>query len=80
MIDHNTVSRWLKKFHPSSYKNLDETKTGRPKTMDFEAVLQAIETNLESLAIHCLVWFMTSVRVSGCNRNVLHVTKIGENF
>ena len=43
-INHSTVSRRFKKF-PLSYKNLDYTTAGRPKTMNSKAVLQAIEAN-----------------------------------
>ena len=47
-LDHSTVTRWFKKFR-SSYKNLeDQTRSSRPKTLDSEAVLQAIEVNLAS--------------------------------
>ena len=40
-----TATRWFKKFH-SRCKNLDDqAKSGWPKTMNSEAVLQAIEAN-----------------------------------
>ena len=38
-VDHNTINRWLKKFH-SGHKNLDnQARSGRPKTMDYEPVI-----------------------------------------
>ena len=44
-VDYSAVSRWLKKFHLGC-KNLDEqAKSGRPKTVDSEALLQVIEAN-----------------------------------
>ena len=47
-VDHRTVTRWFKKFR-SRCKNLDnQTGSGRPKTVDSEAVLRAIEANLVS--------------------------------
>ena len=47
--DHSTVTRWLQNFTHSVCKNLDDqTRSGRPKNIDSEAVLKAIETNLAS--------------------------------
>ena len=44
-VDHNTVTRWLKKFH-SSCKNVhDQGRLGRSKTVDSKVVFQNIETN-----------------------------------
>ena len=41
-VDHSTVTRWWKEFC-LGYKNLHyQAKSGRPKTVDSEAVLQAI--------------------------------------
>ena len=38
-IDHNTVNKWLKKFH-SGYKNLtDQERSGSPTSMESEGVL-----------------------------------------
>ena len=38
-VDHSTVTRWFKKFH-SGRKNLsDQTRSGRPKIMNSEAML-----------------------------------------
>ena len=43
--DHITVTRWLKKFC-SGYKNLDnQARSSSPKSMDSEAMLEAIEAN-----------------------------------
>ena len=40
-IDHNTVTRWFKKFL-SGYKNLnDQTRSDKPKIMNSKAALQA---------------------------------------
>ena len=45
VIDHSILTKWFKKFC-SGYKNLNkQERSGRPKTMDFKAVLQAIETD-----------------------------------
>ena len=47
-VDHCLVTRWFKKFCLVC-KNLDDqAKSGRPKTVDSEAVLQPIEANLVS--------------------------------
>ena len=47
-VDYNTVARWLKKFR-SSCKNLDDqVRSSGLKTLDSEAVLEAIEANLIS--------------------------------
>ena len=44
-VDQRTVTRWLTKFR-SGYKDFDrQTRSGRPQTMDSEAVLQVIEAN-----------------------------------
>ena len=44
----SAVTRWFKKFY-SGCKNLDDQPwSGRSKTMDFEAVLEAINANLLS--------------------------------
>ena len=44
-VDHSTVTRCFKKFQ-SVYKNLhNQVKSARPKTMDSEAMLLAIEAN-----------------------------------
>ena len=46
--DHNTVTWLFKKFF-SDHKNLDNyARSRRPKTVDSEAVLQAMEANLVS--------------------------------
>ena len=42
-VDHSTVNKWFKKFC-TGWKNSDnQAKSGRPKTVDSEADLQAIE-------------------------------------
>ena len=44
-VDYRTVIKWVKKFH-SCCKNLEnQTRSSRPKTVDSEPVLQAIEAN-----------------------------------
>ena len=49
-VDHSTVTRWFEKFC-LGYKNLDDqAMPSRPKTIDFKAVFQTIETNLASSA------------------------------
>ena len=43
-VDHSAVTRWLKNC--LCCKKLDnQAKSGRPKTVDSEAILQAIEAN-----------------------------------
>ena len=44
-VDCNRVTRWLKKFCLGCNKLDNQTKLGRPKFGDSEAVLQAIEAN-----------------------------------
>ena len=45
VVDHSTVTRWFKKC-PSDYKNCENlARSSKPKTLDSEAVLQAIEVN-----------------------------------
>ena len=45
-VDHNTVTKWFKKFC-SDFKNLDDqTRSGRCQNKNSKAVLQAIEENL----------------------------------
>ena len=46
--DHNMVSRWFKKFCLCCKNRDDQSRSGRSKTMDSEAVFQAIEVNLVS--------------------------------
>ena len=41
----STVTRWLKKFCSDCKKLDNKARSDRPKTVDSEAVLQAIETN-----------------------------------
>ena len=44
-VDRSTVTRWFKKFR-SSGKNLDDqARLSKPKNVDSETVLQAIEAN-----------------------------------
>ena len=68
-VDHSTVTRWFKKFR-SDCKNLnDQARSGEPKRMDFQAVLQAIESNpasnLSCLSVvhhfHNLVSYITKL-------------------
>ena len=48
VVDHSIVTRWLKKFS-SGCKNLDnQARSSRPKNVDAEAALLAIEINLLS--------------------------------
>ena len=45
IVDHSTLTKYVKKFH-SNNKNLDDlTRSGWPKTMDSKAMIQAIEAN-----------------------------------
>ena len=45
---HSTVSRWLKKFDLACKNVDDQARSGRPKIVDSEAVLQALDANLAS--------------------------------
>ena len=72
-VDHSTITKCLNRFR-SGYKNLDGyVRSGRPKTVDSEAVLQAIEANPGSmrrdwyLSEMSFVIFMTSVEISGAS-------------
>ena len=44
-VDQITVIRWLKKFLSACKKHDDQVRSGKLKTVDFEAVIQAIEVN-----------------------------------
>ena len=47
-VEHSTVNEWFKKFHSAS-KNLHyQAMSDKPKSVDSEAALQAIEANLVS--------------------------------
>ena len=44
-VDNSTITKWFKKFR-SGCKNFDDqARSGRPKRVDFEAMLPAIEAN-----------------------------------
>ena len=85
-IDHYTVTRCLKKFH-SGCKNLNnQARSGSPKPVDSETVLQAIEANPGSsikvyqisLTYHCAVWFVpftTLPKISGTASHYQNMTK-----
>ena len=47
-VGHSTVTRLFKKFRTSRKKVDDQASSGRPKSVDSEVVLQAIEANPES--------------------------------
>ena len=52
LVDPSTVTRWFKKFC-LAYKNIfNHTRSGMSKSMDCEAVLQAIEVNLVRDELH----------------------------
>ena len=67
LVDHCTVTRWLKKFCLGC-KNLDnQVRSGRSKTVYFKAMLKAIEANSVSLTSYSpmrFVTFTTSVKAS----------------
>ena len=44
-VNHSTINGWLKKFLSSSKILNDQEKSGRPKSVNSNAVLQAVETN-----------------------------------
>ena len=44
-VDHSTVTKWFKKFCICCKKLNDHTRSGRPKSVDSEVRLQAIEAN-----------------------------------
>ena len=45
-VDHSTVTRWLEEFCLRCKNLNDHSKSGRPKTLKSEAVLEAIKANL----------------------------------
>ena len=48
-VNHSIINRWFKKFHLDC-KNLDiQARSGRPKTVDSETMLHAIEANPVSI-------------------------------
>ena len=72
-------------------KNLDQARSDRPKTVDFELVLQAIESNPESnpQIVPCNLGISQSNVVHhfhNLNKSilssqiVLHITKLLQNF
>ena len=72
IIDHSTAIR--KKFCLGC-KNLNEARSGRNKSIDFEAMLQAIEANLVtlkeyqvSLASNSPVWFVIFTKLANVFR------------
>ena len=66
-VDHNTVTRQLKKLCLGNKNLEDQARLDRPKTMDSKTDFQAIDTNLQvtlrenqaSWASHSWVWFIT---------------------
>ena len=89
-VDQRTVNRWLKKFRLSDRNLEDQARSGRPTTVDFEAMLQTIEAN-SVISIRRVsgelgisqVWvvhlhdFLKSI---GSCRIVPPITKILQNF
>ena len=47
-VDHSTVTRWFKKFHIACRDIDNQARPGRPKSVDSEAMLQAIDINMAS--------------------------------
>ena len=90
-VDHATVTRWLQSFC-SGCKNLDnQAKSGRPKTVNPGAVLQAIEANTASSTQRVsseLSLLQSSIvdHIHNLSKNiwscwiVSHVAKILQNF
>ena len=91
VVDFNTVTKWLKIFCSSCKNHGDQTRLIRPKTMDFEAVLQVIKANLTSSTLRVssklsiswssLVFHLHnhSKFIQSC-QIVSQVTKILQNF
>ena len=44
-VDQITISRWLEKVHLGFKKLKDQERSGRPKTVESDAVFQAMEVN-----------------------------------
>ena len=42
-VDPSTVTRWFKKFYSACKNHIDQTRSRKLKTVNFEAVLEAIE-------------------------------------
>ena len=90
-VYHSTVFKWFKKFH-FGYKNFgNQARSGRPKAMDSEAVLQARETNLTSttwrvsgklaISLFSVIHHLHNVdKILQNIQIVFHVTKIFQNF
>ena len=83
-VDHGTVTRWMKKFC-SGCKNLDnQASSGKPKIMDCEVALQAIEVNPMSNTLKVsdkLDTFTTFAKASWAAELCLSCTsKILQNF
>ena len=86
MVDHNTVIRWFRKFC-LSHKNLnDKTRSGGPKCMNSDAVLQAIEANHQmtlkeyqvSLKSHSPLWFIIFTILAKVYHHRHHVVPLAQ--
>ena len=72
-VDHSTVKRWLKKFRSDS-KNLDnQTRSGRPKTVDYVILLKAMEINSASSTRR--VWSKLGISQSSVVRHLYDLCK-----
>ena len=90
-VDHSTVTRLYEKFC-LHWKNLEnQVRSGKPKTVDSEAVLQEIGVNRTSsigesqasLASYCPVWSVTFMTLTIASKDVelcLTLPKYGKNF
>ena len=59
-LTHRTITRWFMKFC-TGYKKLDDRAiSDKPKTLDFEAMLQAIEANQTNISWRLWSEFGTS--------------------
>ena len=90
-VDHSKIIRWLKKFWMGCKNLSDQTRSGRPNTVDSEAVIQAIQTNLVSRTLTvsdelCISQSSEVCYLSNLSKSiqscwiVLLVTKILQNF
>ena len=78
-VDYSTITRWSKKFC-SGWKNLNnQTRSGRPKTVDSEVVFQIIEANLVDRHRHDLGKSKCNCRIVFYITFTLHYEKI-QNF
>ena len=85
-VDHNSITRWLKKFRRGCKNFDDQGISNRPKSVDSKALLSAKEANLasctqrESIELGILQSPSQHSKIFKCCQIVPHITKILQNF